>query len=132
MKKYRMKVRKRKRRNEQAQRLFFVEKKARYKVKITKGTIIRAACLLLALINMILTSAGHSPLPIDEAWLEAVVSDSAVFITAIIAAWKNNSFTAAALKADTVMRSIKILSKHGAEIAEELSNGKGDKEAENE
>lgn len=90
------------------------------------------ACLALALVNMILTSAGLGVLPFDEAWLEAVISDVAVIVTAIIAAWKNNSFTAAALEADTIMRSIKILSKHGAEMAEEFSNGKGDDEEDEE
>lgn len=97
-------------------------------MKITKGTVIRMACLALALINMILTSAGYGVLPFDEAWLEAVISDTFVIVAALVAAWKNNSVTKAALEADTVMRSIKILSKHGAEMAEELSNGKGNDE----
>lgn len=97
-------------------------------MKITKGTIIRIACLALALINMILTSAGYGVLPIDEAWLEAVISDTFVIVAALVAAWKNNSVTKAALEADTVMRSIKILSRHGAEMAEEFSNGRGDDE----
>lgn len=95
-------------------------------MNITKSTVIRIACLVLALVNMILVNTGHSMLPIDEAWIEAVVTDGAVIITAIIAAWKNNSFTKAAREGDTVMRAVRILAKQGAECAEELTNGKGE------
>lgn len=95
-------------------------------MKVTTGTIIRTACLLLSLVNMALVSSGHSVLPIDEAWIEAVVTDVAVIVTALIAAWKNNSFTKAAIEADRIMRAAKILAKKGAECVEELSNGKGE------
>ena len=95
-------------------------------MSISKGTIIRMAVLLLALINMVLVNTGHSVLPIDEAWLEGLISDLWVIGAAFVAAWKNNSFTEAALEGDAVMRAIKILAKQGAECAEELSNGKGE------
>lgn len=93
---------------------------------ISKSTIIRMACLLLALINMVLVNTGHSVLPIDEVWLEEVITDGAVIVTGVVAAWKNNSFTKAAIEGDAVMRAVRILAKHGAECAEELSNGKGE------
>ena len=93
---------------------------------ISKGTIIRTACLLLALINMVLTSTGHGVLPIDELWLEAVISDGFVIVTAIVAWWKNNSVTKAAIEADGIMRAIKILAKHGVEAIEEFTDGKGE------
>ena len=93
---------------------------------ISKGTIIRTAVLLLGLINMALVNTGHSVLPIDEAWLETVITDVWVIGASIVAAWKNNSFTKAAIEADAIMRAVKILAKQGAECAEELSNGKGD------
>ena len=93
---------------------------------ISKGTIIRGAVLLLGLVNMVLVNTGHSVLPIDETWLEAVITDVWVIASAIWAAWKNNSFTQAALEGDSVMRANKILAKQGAECAEELSNGKGE------
>lgn len=95
-------------------------------MSISKGTIIRMACLLLAFINMILVNTGHSVLPIDEAWLETVITDGFVIVTGIIAAWKNNSFTKAALEGDAVMRAIKILAKCGAEAVEEFSDGEGE------
>lgn len=93
---------------------------------ISKGTIIRTAVLLLGLINMALVSTGHSVLPIDELWLETVITDVWVIGAAVVGFWKNNSFTKAAIEADSVMRAIKILAKQGAECVEELSNGKGE------
>lgn len=76
-------------------------------MKISKGTIIRTACLVVALINQTLTMAGHSPLPFDDATVTMVVTDAATVITAIAAWWKNNSFTKAAIRADKVLRAAK-------------------------
>ena len=76
-------------------------------MNISKGTIIRTAVLLLGLINMALVSAGHSVLPIDELWLETVITDVWVIGAAAVGFWKNNSFTQAALVGDEVMHSIK-------------------------
>ena len=95
-------------------------------MNISKGTIIRTAVLLLGIVNMALVRSGHSVLPIDEVWLETVITDVWVIGAAVVGFWKNNSFTQAALEGDAVMRAIKILAKHGAETVEELSNGKGD------
>lgn len=93
---------------------------------ISKGTIIRGAVLLLGLVNMALVNSGHSVLPIDDAWLEAVITDLWVIGAAVAGYWKNNSFTKGAIEGDTVMRAIKILAKQGAEAIEEFSNGKGE------
>lgn len=93
---------------------------------ISKSTVIRVAILLLALINMVLVNTGHSVLLIDEVWLEGLITDLWVIGAAFVAAWKNNSFTKAALEGDAVMRAVRILAKQGAECAEELSNGKGE------
>lgn len=76
-------------------------------MKISKGTIIRTICLALALINQMLSAAGHSPLPIDDATVNLAVSTGATIITSLAAWWKNNSFTQAALKADEVLKSAK-------------------------
>ena len=95
---------------------------------ISKSTVIRMAVLLLGLVNMALVNTGHAVLPIDDAWLEAVITDCWVIVASIVAAWKNNSFTKAAIEGDAVMRAVRILAKQGAECAEELSNGKGDED----
>ena len=56
---------------------------------ISAGTIARTACLLLALTNQILSACGKPVLPAGI-----------TTVAALIAWWKNNSFTTAALEAD--------------------------------
>lgn len=73
-------------------------------MKITSGTIVRTVILAVALINQILVASGHSVIPIpDEEW-EALITTGATVITALIAWWKNNSFTYAARLGDFHMR----------------------------
>ena len=74
---------------------------------ISKGTIIRTACLMLALINTALMLMGKSPLPIEDAMIEEVVSYAFMVVTSIIAWWENNSFTESAIKADEVLAELK-------------------------
>lgn len=73
-------------------------------MKISTGTWIRTICLALAIINKILVWRGVSPLPIDDEMVTAIVSDLAIIITSIIAWWKNNSFTMAAILGDETMK----------------------------
>lgn len=76
-------------------------------LSIKTGTIIRTACLVLAIINNCLTLAGKSPLPIEDEQLTNLLS---AIITAAVSLWnwwKNNSFTRAAIVADEVMLDIK-------------------------
>lgn len=70
------------------------------KKKIEAGTIIRTIILVLALINQVLVMSGHSVIPIEDATVEALVTNIATILTALIAWWKNNSFTQAAIEAD--------------------------------
>lgn len=73
-------------------------------MKITAGTIVRTVILAVALVNQILVASGHSVIPIpDEDW-ENLITTGATVITALIAWWKNNSFTAAARLGDFAMR----------------------------
>ena len=67
---------------------------------ISAGTIARTACLLLALTNQLLSAAGKSVLPIDNAQLEQMICTGFTVGAALAAWWKNNSFTPAALQAD--------------------------------
>lgn len=76
-------------------------------MKITAGTLARTIILALALINQILSASGHAVLPIEDAQVETLVSTAWTVIAAVIAWWKNNSFTQAAIDADTVMKSAK-------------------------
>ena len=70
--------------------------------KIPAGTIARTAVLLLALTNQILSACGKPVLPIESATVEQLVTAGITTVAALIAWWKNNSFTQAALAADEV------------------------------
>lgn len=68
--------------------------------KISAGTIARTACLLLALLNQVLCALGKSPLPIESETLNQLVTSGITVVAALIAWWKNNSFTKEAIAAD--------------------------------
>ena len=74
---------------------------------ISTGTIIRTAILALALFNQVMTASGHPIINISDETITQVVTALATIITAVIASWKNNSFTSAAQKADEFMRYLK-------------------------
>ena len=72
--------------------------------KVTTGTIARTIVLALALINQCLVMAGVQTLPIQDEQVETLVTTGATVIMAVIAWWKNNSFTQAARVGDQAMR----------------------------
>ena len=74
---------------------------------VTAGTIARTACLLLALANQVLSALGKPVLPIESATVEQLVTAGITTVTALIAWWKNNSFTPEAIKADETMERMK-------------------------
>ena len=74
---------------------------------ISAGTIARTACLLLALTNQILSACGKPVLPIESATVEQLVTAGITTVAALIAWWKNNSFTTAALEADKTYNRLK-------------------------
>lgn len=82
------------------------------KMTISAGTIARTVCLCLALINQILTATGHSVIDVSNDDINTLISTGFTVVSAVIAWWKNNSFTQSALKADEVMK-------------EEKANGRG-------
>ena len=67
---------------------------------ITAGTIARTAVLLLALTNQMLSAMGKSPLPIESTTVEQLVTAGITTIAALVAWWKNISFTKEAIAAD--------------------------------
>ena len=67
---------------------------------ITAGTIARTAVLLLALTNQMLSAMGKSPLPIESTTVEQLVTAGITTVAALVAWWKNNSFTKEAIAAD--------------------------------
>ncbi len=68
--------------------------------KISAATIARTAVLLLALTNQMLSACGKPVLPIESQTVEQLVTAGITTVAALIAWWKNNSFTAAAIQAD--------------------------------
>ena len=74
------------------------------RMTISAGTIARTICLCLALVNQILTATGHSVINVSDESVNTLISTGFTIVTAIVAWWKNNSFTQSALKADEVMR----------------------------
>ena len=81
------------------------------KMNITSGTIARTIILVLALLNQILTATGHSVINISDESINTLISTGFTVVSAIIAWWKNNSFTHAAIMADEVLKNEKITSK---------------------
>lgn len=67
---------------------------------ITAGTIARTAVLLLALANQVLSALGKPVLPIESSTVEQLVTAGITTVAALIAWWKNNSFTKEAIAAD--------------------------------
>lgn len=78
---------------------------------ISAGTVARTACLLLALSNQVLSALGKPVLPIESETVEQLVTAGITSIAALMAWWKNNSFTAAALEADKTYDRLKAQGK---------------------
>lgn len=76
-------------------------------MKISSGTIARTLVLVLAITNQLLSAAGKSPLPIESETVEQLVTAGFTTVAALIAWWKNNSFTTNALKADALLAKLK-------------------------
>ena len=74
---------------------------------ISAGTIARTAVLALALTNQVLSACGKPLLPIQSDQLEQMVTAGITTVTALVAWWKNNSFTTAALEADKTFDRLK-------------------------
>lgn len=73
-------------------------------MKVSKETIVRTAVLFVALLNTVLNACGKNPLPFSDDEVYAGVSAVVATVAAVWAWWKNNSFTAAAVKADEVLK----------------------------
>lgn len=76
---------------------------AEIKEKVTApsaGTIVRTAALFIVLANQLMTLFGKEALPFTDEEIYSGVSSAATVIIAVIAWWKNNSFTEPAIAAD--------------------------------
>ena len=82
-------------------------------MKISEGTWARTIVLALALINQVLTAMGHTPINIADEDVNILVSTIFTIVAAIVAWWKNNSFTKPAIEADQHM---KVLKEYGKAV----------------
>ena len=73
-------------------------------MKVSKETIVRTVVLFVALLNTVLNACGKNPLPFSDDEVYTGMSAVVTTVAAVWAWWKNNSFTAAAVKADEVLK----------------------------
>ena len=85
-------------------------------MEITAGTIARTIILFLALVNQLLSASGHAVIPIEDATVETLVSTAITIITALVAWWKNNSFTEPARIGDFHMRKARQLARENKRL----------------
>ena len=74
---------------------------------MTKGTLIRTVLLVLALVNQVLAAFGVSPLPLEDETVTTLISLGFTTVTALVAWWKNNSFTKKAQAADAYLSALR-------------------------
>ena len=74
---------------------------------MTKGTVIRTVLLVLALVNQVLAAFGLSPLPLENETVTTLISLGFTVVTALVAWWKNNSFTKEAQAADEYLHALR-------------------------
>ena len=73
-------------------------------MKISAGTIARTGVLGLALVNQVLSATGHNIINVSDEDVNTLISTGFTIVAALVAWWKNNSFTKAALVGDAVMK----------------------------
>ena len=75
--------------------------------RVKSDTIARTVILFLSLMNQMLAICGKETLPFVEDDFYQMASLLATFFSAVNAWWKNNSFTKAAIQADTYKDELK-------------------------
>ena len=68
------------------------------------STLARTIVLFLALINQVLVMLGYKVIPIED---ENLITLIFTVVTALVAWWKNNSFTKNALAADEILKQLR-------------------------
>lgn len=75
---------------------------------ISSGTIARTIVLILALVNQVLAITGRGTIDIADDTIYQLCSLAATVATALVAWWKNNSFTEAAKAGDDTKKAVKL------------------------
>lgn len=76
-------------------------------MKVKTDTVIRTIILALALVNQILTSTGHSIIPVTDDQITEFITLAVTIGASLLTWWNNNSFTKEAIKADEYMNELK-------------------------
>lgn len=90
---------------------------------LDKGTVIRTAALIAAILNQIVAVIGATSFA-GAAWYQ-ILSISATVITAVIAAWENNDFTYFARLGTKVLEALKDGKVTPEEVKNLFSEGDG-------
>ena len=85
---------------------------------VSSGTVVRTLLLVLALVNQVLAVFGITAIPVTDEQLSTLINTVFTVITALMAWWKNNSFTEAAQKADEIKNALKV---GGTDMNEDLN-----------
>lgn len=72
-----------------------------------KETIIRTVVLGVALWNQVLMMNGKSVFPLTNDQIADAIGVGFTVVTAVVAWWKNNSFTAPAIEADRYLEQLR-------------------------
>lgn len=76
-------------------------------MKISAGTIARTIILLLALVNQVLSATGHHIIDVSNDDINTLISTTFTIGAAVVAWWKNNSFSKEAIAADGLLKKLK-------------------------
>ena len=71
---------------------------------MNKGTIIRTATLLIALVNQVLVLFGKSPLPISDEVMQQLISTGFTIVSSMVAWFGNNYVTKKGKEQQEVLR----------------------------
>lgn len=71
------------------------------------STLARTIVLFLALINQVLVMLGYKVIPIEDETINNLITLIFTVVTALVAWWKNNSFTKNALAADEILKQLR-------------------------
>lgn len=74
---------------------------------VKTDTIIRTVILIVALVNQGLNMAGINVLPITDEQINDVITLVITIGAALVAWWKNNSFTPKAIQADEYLATLR-------------------------
>ena len=74
--------------------------------KVSVGSYVRLALLLISVVNLALRCFGADTLPMNNEAVEDFVSVAFTVASTLAAYWKNNSFTSAALAADETLKEL--------------------------